>query len=128
MTIKIRHDDCNARFARVAVRVVCTCVLPSPSIIIVSEMPIFHFPGAEKDNTPPPGELFWSTYLKDAEEEDKYLPKSWEANTGGILTFVRIAVTGLSLSLMRISTDRSVCRDSSSFHHRKLQVVVPRFG
>ena len=34
-------------------------------------------------------DLFWTTYLKDAEEEDKYLPKSWEANTGGILTFVR---------------------------------------
>ncbi|VDC02419.1 unnamed protein product [Peniophora sp. CBMAI 1063] len=31
--------------------------------------------------------LFWTTYLKDAEEEDKYLPKSWEANTGSVLTF-----------------------------------------
>ncbi|KZV66220.1 hypothetical protein PENSPDRAFT_585637, partial [Peniophora sp. CONT] len=35
----------------------------------------------------PAGETFWSTYLKDAEEEDKFLPKSWEANTGGVLTF-----------------------------------------
>ena len=36
-----------------------------------------------------PQALFWTTYLKDAEEEDKYLPKSWEANTGSVLTFVR---------------------------------------
>ncbi|VDC02420.1 unnamed protein product [Peniophora sp. CBMAI 1063] len=35
----------------------------------------------------PPQDLFWTTYLKDAEEEDKYLPKSWEANTGSVLTF-----------------------------------------
>ncbi|KZV62196.1 hypothetical protein PENSPDRAFT_591766, partial [Peniophora sp. CONT] len=35
----------------------------------------------------PPQDMFWSTYLKDAEEEDKYLPKSWEANTGSVLTF-----------------------------------------
>ena len=31
---------------------------------------------------------FWETYLNLAEEEDKHLPNSWEANTGGILTFV----------------------------------------
>ena len=37
-----------------------------------------------------PQDLFWFTYLKDAEEEDKYLPKSWEKNTGSVLTFVRV--------------------------------------
>ena len=82
----------------------------------------------EKDSTLPPGELFWSTYLKDAEEEDKYLPKSWEANTGGILTFVRVTVTRLPLSLTRSTADWSVCRDSGSFHHRKLQAAVSKFG
>ena len=42
-----------------------------------------------KEGEMSPQDLFWSTYLKDAEEEDKYLPKSWEANTGSVLTFVR---------------------------------------
>ena len=31
---------------------------------------------------------FWETYLNLAAEEDKHLPDNWEANTGGILTFV----------------------------------------
>ncbi|KZV71512.1 hypothetical protein PENSPDRAFT_684591 [Peniophora sp. CONT] len=30
---------------------------------------------------------FYSAYLKASEEEDSYLPRSWEANTTGILTF-----------------------------------------
>ena len=34
---------------------------------------------------------FWETYLNLAAEEDKHLPDNWEANTGGILTFVSIA-------------------------------------
>ena len=35
---------------------------------------------------------FWETYLNLAVEEDKHLPDNWEANTGGILTFVSTAV------------------------------------
>ena len=34
---------------------------------------------------------FWETYLNLAAEEDKHLPDNWEANTGGILTFVSTA-------------------------------------
>ena len=36
---------------------------------------------------------FWWTYLNLAAEEDKHLPNNWEANTGGILTFVSAIVT-----------------------------------
>ena len=34
----------------------------------------------------------WETYLNLAVEEDKHLPDNWEANTGGILTFVSTTV------------------------------------
>ena len=36
---------------------------------------------------------FWETYLNLAAEEDKHLPDNWEANTGGILTFVSTAAS-----------------------------------
>ncbi|VDC05917.1 unnamed protein product [Peniophora sp. CBMAI 1063] len=34
-----------------------------------------------------PEKLYWQTYLDSAAVEDKYLPESWEANTGSVLTF-----------------------------------------
>ena len=61
--------------------------LPSPSIAIAYIF--FAMSDEPKEGEMSPQDLFWSTYLKDAEEEDKYLPKSWEANTGSVLTFVR---------------------------------------
>ena len=67
-----------------------------------------------------PSDQFWETYLRVAGEEDKYLPDSWEANTNGILTFVRckeaICVSFADL----FSIDRSFCGDSSSLSHREL--------
>jgi hypothetical protein len=44
----------------------------------------------DSDPGPQPGEKFWSAYLEASEGDDRYLPGSWEANTTGILTFVRM--------------------------------------
>ena len=35
-----------------------------------------------------PEDRFWDTYLNASKEEDQHLPTNWEANIGGILTFV----------------------------------------
>ncbi|KZV62199.1 hypothetical protein PENSPDRAFT_591754, partial [Peniophora sp. CONT] len=58
----------------------------------------------------PAQDLFWSTYLKDAEEEDKYLPKSWEANTGSVLTFTGLFAATVAAFI--IESYRSLSPDS----------------
>ena len=75
-----------------------------------------------------PQDLFWTTYLKDAEEEDKYLPKSWEANTGSVLTFVRQS-SPLHTYFAYSEPSRPVCllrqlRHSSSKVTSRFQLIL----
>ncbi|KZV75295.1 hypothetical protein PENSPDRAFT_571709, partial [Peniophora sp. CONT] len=57
-------------------------------------------------------DLFWTTYLKAAEDEDKYLPRSWETNTGSILTFTGLFAA--TVAAFVIESYKSLSPDSGA--------------
>ena len=72
-----------------------------------------------------PQSIFWQAYLDAVRDEDVTRPNDWEGNTGSILTFVRLLSLRFVPPLISI-LDRSARRDGRRFHHRKLQVPLPR--